>query len=369
METKKLQQISDFFQPGEIEKYEKSFSRYTRSVFYREYCQLKSFFNRIQQTLKIVVGNPYLIPHISKNYFDKFFLGKQRLRSLEIAVEYNCNSQCDQCSCRLAYDPSKERLTMAEFKNIIDQARALGAFQFCLTGGEPLLQLNDTLEIIKYLRAKKCYVHLCSNGLLMTEEILKKLKEAGLNSLEMGLDSAVPQVHDDNRRETGYAKIMQVIEWARPLKIRIVLNTISTHEKIKNHDLLALVKLAQAKRVNLQITPPCVTGAWKNKTEILMDGKEKQYFWWLMKFPRVRTDMYSSLTTVRCPAAREKIGVQPYGDVVSCPLIQVVYGNIKNEHLEQIIEKMLKNPFYSKTAFCLPAFEQEFIEKYLLDKK
>ena len=368
METEKIQRISDFFKPGEIEKYEKNFSLYTQSAFYRKYCQFRFSFNRIGQTLKIIAENPYLIPKILKNYFDKFFMGKQRLRSLEIAVEYNCNSKCDQCSCRLAYDPSKKRLTMAEFKNIIDQARAMGAFQFCLTGGEPLLQLNDVLEITKYLRSKKCYVHLCSNGLLMTEETLKKLAEAGLSSLEMGLDSALPEIHDDNRRENGYTKIMQEIEWARPLKIRVTLNTISTHEKIKNHDLLALVKLAQTKKVNLQITPPCVTGAWKNRIEILMNDKEKQYFWWLMKFSSVRTDMYSSLTTVRCPAAREKIGVQPYGDVVSCPLIQVIYGNVKNESLEQIVEKMLKNPFYSKTAFCLPAFEKEFIEKYLMDK-
>ncbi|MBU1102266.1 radical SAM protein, partial [Patescibacteria group bacterium] len=308
-----------------------------------------------------------LIAHVIKAFGWKI-LGKPSMRSLEIAVEYNCNSKCEQCSCRLAYDPSRPRLTVDEFKNAIDQAIALGAFQFNITGGEPLLQFEDVKEILKYIKSKKGYSHICSNGLIMTEEKLDALVKAGLNSIEMGLDSAVPAIHDGNRRENGFEKIMQVIEWAKEKKLTIILNTISTHEKIENGDLLALYKLAKQKGVYVQVTPPCVTGAWKNKTEILLDKDETDYFWWLMTFPRMRTDMYSSFTSVRCPAVREKIGIQPYGDVVSCPLVQIVYGNIKQESLKSIRDKMLQNPYYLRVSTCLPAFDREFIDKYLIEK-
>ncbi|MBU2473101.1 SPASM domain-containing protein, partial [Patescibacteria group bacterium] len=83
-----------------------------------------------------------------------------------------------------------------------------------------------------------------------------------------------------------------------------------------------------------------------------------------------RMDTYSSYFGVRCPAAREKIGIQPYGDVVSCPLIQIVYGNVKNEELKKIREKMLKNPYYHMVSRegCLPSFNKDFIDKYMLDK-
>ncbi len=148
----------------------------------------------------------------------------------------------------------------------------------------------------------------------------------------------------------------------------VIWNTVCTSEKIDNYDLLALIKLARKKGALLQITPPCVTGAWKNKEEILLNDRGQKYFWWLMSFPNVRTDMYSSLTAVRCPAAREKIGLQPYGDVVSCPLIQIKFGNVKNESLASIRQKMLNDDFYLRKSYCMPAFDREFIEKYLLEK-
>lgn len=351
----------------EIEKLINSFELYKKSKIYRVYCSFRSFINRVFQTGNVLIKSPYLIPIVIRNVFINALKGNS-LRSLEIAVDYNCNSKCEQCSCRLAYDPNKKRLSLDEFKNVIDQAIELGAFQFNLTGGEPLLQVEEVIELIKYIRAKKGYIHICSNGLLMTREVFDRLVSAGLNSLEMGLDSAIPDIHDDNRRENGYKKIMEVIGWAKKSDIIVILNTVSTHEKIKNHDMLALMKLVQNLGVYLQVTPPCVTGAWKNKTDILMNKDETEYFWWLMSRPQVRTDMYSSFTSTRCPAAREKIGIQPYGDVVSCPLIQIVYGNIKNESLTRIREKMLENPYYHKVTACLPAMDAKFINDYLIDK-
>lgn len=359
---------TSYFKDGEIERYNKEFDAYCNSSFYRKVCESRSLFNRLRQTSGILFKNPFILSHVVRDIKNKYLHNKTPLRSLEIAVEYNCNSACEQCSCRLDYRPGQPRLSMAEFKSAVDQAIELGAFQFCITGGEPLLQFNDVCELVAYIRSKKCYVHLCSNGLLITRDILEKLAKLGLNSLEMGLDSVEPDTHDDNRREGGFQKIMQNTEWAKELNMLVIWNTVCTSKKIDNNDLLALIKLARKKGALLQITPPCVTGAWRNKEEILLNERGQKYFWWLMSFANVRTDMYSSLTSVRCPAAREKIGLQPYGDVVSCPLIQIKYGNVKNESLASIRNKMLEDNFYLKKSYCMPAFDRPFIEKHLLDK-
>lgn len=361
-------EINDYFFPGETQELDNKFRRYMERGWYRNYCRLRSWLNRIEQAVVILWRNPFLLPYIFRNV-SLSILGKNPMRSLEIAIEYNCNSKCEQCSCRLAYDPGKERLSMDQFKNAADQAFALGAFQFNITGGEPLLRLEEVYELISYIRAKGGYVHICSNGLLMTEEILKELVSRGLNSLEMGLDSASHTEHDINRKEESFRKIMQVIDWSKKYGLMVILNTICTKEKIKNHDLLALRKIAKEKGVYLQLTPPCVTGAWKNQIEVLLTGDDIEYFWWFVGLPRVRTDMFSSFTTVRCPAAREKIGLQPYGDIVSCPLIQIVYGNIKETSLEDIRNKMLEDPYYSKVTSCLPALDRNFINDRLIDNK
>ena len=363
--------INDYISQDEIENLNLDFKNFLADPSVQKRAEQKINFNRFKQTFGLVFNISFLLPSIFKNYLTLVFVKKYPLRSMEIGLTYDCNSKCEQCSCRLAYDPNKTRLTTNEFKKTIDDSIKLGAFQFNITGGEPLLNFDECVELIRYIRSRGKYVHLCTNAILMNENTMKKIKEAGLNSIEMGLDSADQQIHDSNRDKGSYEKILKTAKLAKQAGIKtIIFNTVITHEKIKNCDMLALMNLGKENGVLLQITPPCVTGAWKNKKDILLDKEERLYLRWLLaKYPHARMDTYSSYSGIRCPAAREKIGVQPYGDVVSCPLIQIVYGNIRKEKLEDIRKKMLQNPYYYVVSRegCLPSFNKEFIDKYMLD--
>ncbi len=363
----KNQEILIFFKDKELEKYNRNFENFYKSKFRQNIREIKIVLNRIYQNIGAIIKNYYIIPFIIRNYIGTFIYKKSRLRSLEIAVGYECNAKCEQCSCALARDITKKRLSLTEFKTVIDEAIKLGTFQFNITGGEPLLYEREVYEIIKYIRSKNGYIHLCTNASLITKNKFKNLIESGLNSIEMGLDSASKIIHNNNRRIKSFEKIMEVIGYAREFNIPVILNTIITHEKIKNYDMLALIKLVIEKNILLQITPPCVTGRWKNELKILLTKKEEKYLRWLLGFKNVRMDTYSSFFSIRCPAAREKIGISPYGDVMSCPLIQINYGNIRNENLDAIRNKMFKNPFYfKKSKFgCLPSFDKKFIKKYM----
>lgn len=309
------------------------------------------------------------MPRIFKVYSQKVFLRKRPLRLVEIAIGYECNANCEQCSCALSLDRKRKRLTLSEFKRLIDEAIKMGAFQFNLTGGEPLLYLKDTYGLIRHIRDRDCYVHLCTNGILLDQKKLKRLRELGLNSLEFGLDSADEKTHDANRRLKGaFRKIMLATKVARKFGIAVLWDTIITHEKIVNGDMDKLVKLSKKKSTLLQITPPCVMGRWSKKEEILLDEKERQFFKKLLTKPWARTDTYSSLLRIGCPAGREKIAVNPYGDVLPCSLIQIPYGNIREQTIEKIQKKMLENPFYHQSGGvfgCLPSFNYQFIKKYL----
>ncbi len=329
--------------------------------------------NRIAQSARILGGSPKVWKHAARGFLNASS-GRGNLRSLELAVTYRCNSRCAQCSCRLSHDAKKEktrRLSEAEFKNAVDQAVDLGAFQFAINGGEPMLEEDLVFSLVEYIDKRHGrYVHLCTNGTLLTGEKVRKLAAAGLDSLEMGLDSAFEAVHDENRVPGSYAKIMEVVGWGRKHGVKVVLNTILTNEKVESADMAATVALAKRLGCLLQITPCCLTGAYKNRLDLMLTREARLYFHWLLaKSANNRSDLYSSLTRIKCPAAREKIGLQPYGDVVSCPLIQIPYGNIREQSLEDIQTKMLENPFYhlQKTQGCLPAMSEDFIRQYLMD--
>jgi len=364
--------ISDYINEAEARRLDLEFEEFLKSKSSQKNAESKIGLNRFKQSLGVIFSNFFILFSVFKNYFELLFLKTKPLRSMEIALTYECNATCEQCSCRLNYQPNRERLSLAEFKKAIDEAIKLGAFQFNITGGEPLLCIDECLELIKYIRSKGKYVHLCTNALLMNQDLMQKLKDAGLNSIEMGLDSADEKKHNSNRKENSYQRIMETVKLAKKVDIKtIIFNTVITHEKIKSHDMFALMNLAKEKGVILQITPPCVTGAWKNRLDILLTSRERVYLRWLLsKYPHSRMDTYSSYFGIRCPAAREKIGIHPYGDVVSCPLIQIIYGNIKDKDLKTIREKMFKNPYYFMVSRegCLPSFNREFIKEYMLDK-
>ncbi|MEW5758305.1 MAG: radical SAM protein [Candidatus Omnitrophota bacterium] len=349
----------------EIEEFKQAIdSRYGKKLIFT-----KMNINRLRQGLGIILRQSFVIPGLINNYFYSF-RGKYPLRSLEVAIGYDCNFSCSQCSCALNRDTKRTRLSLNEFKNTIDQAIDMGAFQFNLNGGEPMLYFEEVKELCSYIRKRNCYVHMATNGFFFTFERIKEMHKAGLNSFEMGLDSSVEKIHDANRGKGSYQKIMDNAIFAQSLGLKVAFNTVGTKEKIYNGDLLNTAYLARKLGVLLMITPPCVTGHWRGKLEVLLNEEEKWYIRWLLSmFKNTRIDNYNGLKKISCPAGREKLAVNPYGDVVSCPLIQIVYGNIKNDTLVSIQKKILKDKFYLKgfDDGCLPSHDINFINERLIN--
>ena len=357
-----------------IKCYHRDFERTKSSRFLKRLMYFRMNLNRLIQSLRIVLSSPFVLRYIVQSLFATE-CGKRCLRGFELAITYRCNSKCEQCSCRRDYSRQQEisrRLTTVEFKNAIDQAVKMGAFQFSINGGEPMLEEELVFDLVKYIKKHhKRFVMICTNGTLLNEQKINKLRECGLDAIEMGFDSAFEEEHDNNRIKGSYNKIIENIRHCKKNGIQVSLNTILTNNKVQKDDIIYTFLLARKLGCLLQITPCCLTGAFKNRLDLLLTEEAKLFFFWMLsKSWNNRSDMYSSLTGIRCPAAREKIALQPYGDVVSCSLIQIKYGNIREKTLEDIQSEMLKNPYYTlkKTQGCLPSMSESFIREYLLDK-
>jgi len=289
-----------------------------------------------------------------------------------LSITYECNCVCEQCSCRLTFDQKRAELSKAEYIDIIDQALELGVFQFNLTGGEPLLRSELVVHLIEYIKSKGRLAHVCSNGVLLLD-VLDRLVAAGLDSLEMGFDSADALTHDKNRHDASFQLIHDCTQAARKKGVTVILNTIITKEKIKDLDMFALACVAEAWDATLQVTPPCLTGSWKGKPEILLSPEEELFYMWFLGVPHVRSDIFSGISQISCSAGREKLAITPYGDVLPCSLIQIPYGNIRKTSLRAQWDLVRSNPlFYKKRACrlgCPTSFDKEFIQDKQLDKR
>ena len=126
----------------------------------------------------------------------------RRFRNLETRVhELNyifwectlrCNLSCRHCGSDCFSSSLTPDMPLADFLKALDTVpRSLNNTSnriiVVLTGGEPLLR-PDILEVGEALKQRGFYWSMVSNGFLYTEEMHKKLMDAGLKALTISLD-------------------------------------------------------------------------------------------------------------------------------------------------------------------------------------
>ena len=127
----------------------------------------------------------------------------------------------------LRFIPKDELLTPAEFETVARAAVSVGFRKFRLTGGEPTLRL-DLVEIVERLARVPSVdgLALTTNALLLTE-LARPLKRAGLNRINVHLDSLDPATVERQMRWGSFEKIWRGIVAAEeagltPIKLNAV---------------------------------------------------------------------------------------------------------------------------------------------------
>lgn len=70
----------------------------------------------------------------------------------QLIIQYSnhCNADCPQCGMRRSETISRASLDKDQTKRLIDEAAAQGVRALSLTGGEPLLFLDDIVDLINH---------------------------------------------------------------------------------------------------------------------------------------------------------------------------------------------------------------------------
>jgi radical SAM protein with 4Fe4S-binding SPASM domain len=101
-----------------------------------------------------------------------------RLLSMEIEFSLKCNFQCIYCYVSNNV-PYENELTQEEIRDVIDQAKELGARKIIILGGEPMLYPH-CLEMIHYIKQQGLDIEMFTNGTHMTPSVAKELFDNGV---------------------------------------------------------------------------------------------------------------------------------------------------------------------------------------------
>ena len=110
-------------------------------------------------------------------------------------LTYDCPLHCPYCSNPVDLGDKKNELTTQQWFQVMSQAREMGAVQLGFSGGEPLLR-KDLELLVQHGRELGFYTNLITSGIGLTAKRIAKLKQAGLDHIQISFQGADPEVND-----------------------------------------------------------------------------------------------------------------------------------------------------------------------------
>ena len=276
-----------------------------------------------------------------------------RPSTLIAELSYQCPLHCPYCSNPVDIGGEKYRheLETEHWLRAFGEARRLGVLQLALTGGEPMLR-RDLDELCAGARDAGLYSSLITAGTLLTRERAEALKEAGLDHVQISIQSPDP---DDNDRIAGnrsFAKKIAAAHAAKELGFPLTINTVLHRANLDRIDqLLELALELGAQRLELANTQYYGwavpnQGALMPTREQLQRGEEAVQRFRARVGPKVDVlwvlpDYFEDLPKP-CMGGwgRTAMVMAPNGDVLPCQAAATIPGlefaNVRDHSLEWI---------------------------------
>lgn len=280
--------------------------------------------------------------------------------SATVDITTRCNLKCKHCRTEeVNYDLSLEQVETIAQKLAHPQRRIV-----FLSGGEPLIR-KDIVQIVSIFKKYIPCVCINTNSLLLNEELLDKLIDAGLNYIQVSLDG-LQETHDYMRGAGNFDKAIDKLKMINSKKIKLhisccisMLNIdnmydfakeILVHKAIKvdilgfkrfipKNEMAGKFNLGKEGLRHLYENYELVSKDFSEYAKIVVDFPQKNAF--NEKKVTEVMDKYK-LTCSGCSAATGGPCIRPDGTVSPCSLLYVNAGNIFSESLQEI---------YSSTCF------------------
>lgn len=168
-------------------------------------------------------------------------------------LTYRCNLACEHCYLDAGPKPQvqtenfsdRSELTTEECRRVVDEvAKFAPESILILTGGEPLLR-PDILDIVRYANSKQLWVVVGTNGVRITENLTRILKDAGLRGVSLSLDALTAERHDEFRRVRGaWKNTVDGAKILRSLELPFIVQTTVGRHNV--HELQQIAEFARA---------------------------------------------------------------------------------------------------------------------------
>ncbi len=256
--------------------------------------------------------------------------------SVQLDLTYRCNERC--IHCYLDHHDHGE-MTTAEIKDLLDQMAAAGVFYLTISGGEILMR-RDFFEILEHARLRTFCIKLKTNGILIRKREADRIKDLGVESVQVSIYSHISEVHDAITKLPGSLK--QSIEAIRRLRahgIHVIMANVLMVQNV--HDYAGVRALAAELGAQF-ILDPTITPMMDGDRSILKLNVDEAALREVFRNESLvggNIDEFCTpplapgeddLDQLPCSAGHTACYVSPYGDVYPCVQFPLPSGNVRH---------------------------------------
>ena len=149
---------------------------------------------------------------------------------LLLELTYRCPLHCVFCYNPTDFARTGAELATADWLRVLREARALGAVQLGLSGGEPLVR-EDLEAIVAEAHGLGFYVNLITSGVGLTRARIAALKAAGLDHIQLSFQDSTRELNDFLSSTRTFELKSQVAalirEYGYPMVLNVVLHRLN----------------------------------------------------------------------------------------------------------------------------------------------
>ncbi|HJO35637.1 MAG TPA: pyrroloquinoline quinone biosynthesis protein PqqE [Gammaproteobacteria bacterium] len=157
-------------------------------------------------------------------------------------LTYACPLQCPYCSNPLDYPAVKAELDTDQWIDVFTQARALGAAQLGLSGGEPAVR-RDLEALVEAARGLGYYTNLITSGKGLTPARVQALVGAGIDHVQVSFQAADAALNDALAGTRSFAHKQQIARAVKAAGLPMVLCFVLHRQNL--HQVGAMLALAE----------------------------------------------------------------------------------------------------------------------------
>jgi AdoMet-dependent heme synthase len=262
--------------------------------------------------------------------------------SVQLDLTYRCNERC--VHCYLDHDDHGE-MTTAEIKRLLKEMADAGVFILTLSGGEIFLR-KDFFELLEYARRDLTFcVKLKTNAIMIREAEAARIRDLGVESIQISIYSHRPEVHDAITLVPGSLKrSVDAIRFLKEQGLRIVIANVLMLQNAQDYPgVRALAdELGVECTLDTTITPMMngdrsILNLNINQDALREVFRDESLVGNADDFCAIAAPAdENSLRALPCSAGHTTCYVSPYGEVFPCVQFPLVTGNVRQQRFLDI---------------------------------